>query len=291
VRADSPDFPVTQTQGYSTLRTERDGRVMTVTFDHPPINLMDRAMLSDLRALLTFLQGDQEICAVVFKSAVPDFFIAHADLSIFLKNDRRELPKPEKTTKLNFIHALFEGYRTLPKATIAVIEGKTNGAGTEFALSLDMQFAALGRATIGQFEVALGCLPGGTGTQRLPPLIGRSRTLEMIFGCDELDAKTAELYGVVNRAIATDEIGPFVDRLAGRIASFPLEAIALSKQSADNALPDPVPGLHEESYLASRLMISDEVRRRFTAVLARGAQTSDGERNLAALLPQLGEAQ
>jgi enoyl-CoA hydratase/carnithine racemase len=282
---------MTHSQNYSTLRTEHDGRVMTITLDHPPINLMDRAMFGDLRNLLTFLQGDSEVRAVVFKSAIPDFFIAHGDLGIFLRSDRRELPKPEKSTKLNFFHTLFEGYRTLPKATIAVIEGKTNGAGTEFALSLDMQFAALGRATIGQFEVALGCLPGGTGTQRLPPLIGRSRTLELILGCDELDARTAELYGLVNRALAPDEIGPFVDRLARRIASFPLEAIALSKQSVDNALPDPVPGLHQESYLASRLMMSDEVPRRFSAVLARGAQTLEGERNLAALLPHLGEAQ
>ena len=281
---------MTETDRYSTLRTEHDGRVMTIMLDHPPINLMDRAMFGDLRKLLAFLQGDSEIRAVVFKSAVPDFFIAHADLGIFLKSDRRELPKPERSTKLNSIHALFEGYRTLRKATIAVIEGKTNGAGTEFALSLDMQFAALGRATIGQFEVALGCLPGGTGTQRLPPLIGRSRTLELILGCDDLDARTAELYGLVNRALGPDEIGSFVDRLARRIASFPLEAIALSKQSVDNALPDPVPGLHQESYLASQLMVSDEVPRRFAAVLARGAQTLEGERNLAALLPQLGEA-
>jgi enoyl-CoA hydratase/carnithine racemase len=246
-------------------------------------------MFRDLRALLTSLEADQDIRVVVFRSSIPDFFIAHGDLALFLRDEPRELPKPTASTELNYVHRLFEGYRVLPKATIAVIEGKANGAGTEFALSLDMRFAALGRATIGQFEVALGCLPGGTGTQRLPPLIGRSRSLELILGCDELDASTAELYGLVNRALPPAELGPFVDRLTRRVASFPLEAIALSKRSVDNALPDPVPGLHEESYLASKLMVAPEVRRRFAAVLAKGAQTLDGERNLAAILPTLGE--
>jgi enoyl-CoA hydratase/carnithine racemase len=272
------------TDPFTTVRTQIDQRVMTVTLDHPPINLMDRSMLRDLRGLLDLLQQDSEIRTVVFRSANPEFFICHADLNIFLK-DR---PPPPKSTKLNFIHSLFEDYRTLSKATIAVIEGRCNGAGTEFATSLDMQFAALGRALIGQFEVALGGLPGGTGTQRLPALMGRSRALELILGCDELDAATAELYGLVNRAFAPDQIGPFVEALALRIASFPLDAIALAKKAVDHGLGDPASALSEESFLAGQLMATKEVRRRFAAVLARGAQTPEGERGLAQLLPSLG---
>ena len=218
------------TDNFTTLSTREDRHVLTVLMSNPPVNLMDRAMLRDLRALADHLKSDTDIRAVVFRSANPGFFICHADLKIFLKK-RPALPK---SSRLNFIHTLFEDYRTLGKATIAVIEGRCNGAGTEFATSLDMQFVAIGRAFIGQFEVALGALPGGTGTQRLPALMGRSRALELILGCDELDAKTAELYGLVNRAITPEDIGPFVDNLAHRIASFPLEAIALSKKAVDH---------------------------------------------------------
>ena len=268
---------------FTTLRTEIDRRVMTVTLDNPPINLMDRSMLRDLRALLDELLLDHEIRAVVFHSANPDFFICHADLSLF-----KERAAPPKSEKLNFIHTLFEQYRTLPKATIAMIEGRCNGAGTEFATSLDMQFAAIGRAFIGQFEVALGALPGGTGTQRLPALMGRSRALELILGSDELDAGTAERYGLVNRALAADKIGPFVDALARRIATFPLDAIALAKKSVDQGLGDPTAALSEESFLAGQLMATPEVRRRFAAILEHGAQTPTGERDLAQLLPKLG---
>ena len=271
---------------YERFRVQSDAGVVSVTFDHPPVNLMDRTMTKELRDLLAVLQKDEVTKVVVFKSNNPDFFIAHADLGMF---DGKLTQAPERSTKLNFIHRLFEDYRTLPKATIAVIEGLANGAGTEFAMSLDMRFGALDRAKIGQFEVALGCLPGGTGTQRFAHHLGRSRALEVILGCGEFDAKTAELYGIINRALPPDELHRFVDALAARIASFPLKAIALAKAAVDTASLDPAPALIEESYLAGQLMVTAEVERRFRKALALGLQTADGEKNLASILGKLGE--
>jgi enoyl-CoA hydratase/carnithine racemase len=268
---------------YTTFKVKSTGGIMSISFDHPPINLMDKRMMQELRDLLTNLERDDETKVVVFKSANPQFFIAHADLGMF--NSKMDTPPPRSTT-LNFIHRLFEGYRTLPKATIAVIEGQVNGAGTEFALSLDMQFAA-DNAKIGQFEVAWGCLPGGTGTQRLPRLSGRSRALEVILGCDEFDGRTAAEYGLINRALRADALHGFVDTLTARIASFPLKAIALAKASVDAALGDPTPGLIEESYLAGQLMVTDEVRRRFRKASELGAQTLKGEQRMAHLLLEL----
>ena len=102
----------------------------------------------------------------------------------------------------------------MPKATIAVIEGRVGGGGSELALSCDMRFAGP-TAVFNQPEVALGIIPGGSGTVRLPRLIGRSRALEAILGCDDIDAATAERWGWVNRVLPTDELATFVDRLAG----------------------------------------------------------------------------
>lgn len=275
---------------FQTLKVHRQGGVVSITIDNPPINLMDRTMIRDLRGLVDALDGDADCRVAVFASANPDFFVSHFDLNIVLENlAKTSDAPPQKVDKLNPMNAMFERYRTLGKATIAVIEGRTAGAGTEFAHSLDMQFAAKGKAFISQFEVALGLLPGGTGTQRLPPLMNRSRALEMILGCDELDAETAERYGCVNRALASEEIRSFVDRLARRIASFPAEAIALSKKAVDAALPDPMPGLLKESYLASQLLATSEVKRRFERILKLGAQTPEFERDLVHQLPRLHE--
>ena len=127
-----------------------------------------------------------------------------------------------------------EQLRKMPKATIAVIEGRVGGGGSELALSCDMRFAGP-TAVFNQPEVALGIIPGGSGTVRLPRLIGRSRALEVILGCDDIDAATAERWGWVNRVLPTDELATFVDRLAARIASFPPHAVAAAKASVVRA--------------------------------------------------------
>ena len=61
--------------------------------------------------------------------------------------------------------------------------------------------------------------------------MGRSRALEVLLGCEDFDADLAERYGYVNRALDADEIGPFVERLAYRIASLPAKTLALTKAS------------------------------------------------------------
>src|SRR6185295_7296199 len=94
---------------------------------------------------------------------------------------------------------------------------------------------ALGRAVLAQPEVALGIIPGGSGTQRLPRLVGRARALEIILGCADVPADLAERWGYLNRALPADQLRPFVARLAQRMASFPAEAIALAKRSVDAA--------------------------------------------------------
>ena len=103
-------------------------------------------------------------------------------------------------------------------------------------------------AMFNQPEVALGIIPGGSGTVRLPRLIGRSRALEAILGCDDIDAGTAERWGWVNRVLPTDELATFVDRLAARIASFPPHAVAAAKASVVRAEPGVVEQLLAEAH-------------------------------------------
>lgn len=269
---------------FSTLRLERKGRLLFVIIDNPPVNVMDRAMIRDLRSLLDIVKADADVGCVIFKSANPEFFISHLDLGIVEKG----LPAaPPRAEKLSSLQALFEGYRKLDKPTIAVLSGRMNGAGTEFALSLDMRFASAESTWIGQFEVALGLLPGATGSQRLPAIAGRARALELILGCDEIDACTAEKYGLVNRSLAPQELQTFVENLAGRIASFPPEAVMLAKRAVDSAFPDQLAGFLEEAHLAGKLMATDEAKRRFARILALGAQTLAFERELSRRLSDL----
>jgi enoyl-CoA hydratase/carnithine racemase len=144
-------------------------------------------------------------------------------------------------------------------------------------LSLDMRFAALGRAVLGQPEVALGILPGGSGTQRLPRLCGRGRALEIVLGCQDFPADVAERYGYVNRALPAAELGDFVDALAFRIASFPTGAVALAKGLVNAAEAGVDEGLLDEAHAFNRTLADPEARRRMAAFLAVGGQTREAE--------------
>jgi enoyl-CoA hydratase/carnithine racemase len=263
--------------GYSTLSVELERGVAQVVFDHPPLNLLDLPMLTDLDRLGRELADDEQVRVTLFRSANPDFFIAHADVGLIQALPRQA---PERGQRLSFFHRMVERFRRLPSVSIGVIEGRARGGGSEFLLSLDLRFAALGRARLSQPEVALGIIPGGSGTQRLPRLMGRGRALEAILGCEDFDAALAERYGWINRALPPEELWPFALRLARRIASFPAQAVALAKQAVDAAEGTTRQGLLEEDRLFRRAAASDAARECIRDFLASGGQTVERELEL-----------
>ena len=143
---------------YRCFRLEVEDGVATLSLAHPPINLLDAALIGELDRVGRELETDPNVRVVVIRSEDPDFFIAHADVELILK-----LPTPdadaERTEQPSVFHTMVDRFRTMPKATIAVIEGVCRGGGSELALSLDMRFAALGNAVLAQPEVAVGILP------------------------------------------------------------------------------------------------------------------------------------
>lgn len=265
------------------IRVDVEAGVAYVTLDHPPVNLFDAVLIGSLSGLAEEFAADDSVHVVVVRSADPEFFIAHADLQLIraLPRDRRDRP-----TELEFIHAFMERWRTLPQVTIAQLEGRARGGGSEFALSLDLRFGAIGRMVLGQPEVAVGILPGGSGTQRLPRLMGRGRALEVVLGCEDFDAELAERYGWINRALPAAELGPFVDRLARRIASFPPDAVRLAKRAVDAAGGSLRDGLLDEAHLFNLTLADPELDARMEGALARGAQTRDGELDLPRLIEE-----
>jgi enoyl-CoA hydratase/carnithine racemase len=270
---------------HDTLRVEVADGIARVTIDHPPINLFDLPLMLDLARCGEALAADDEVRVVVVGSAHPDFFIAHADVELILQLPREVRDGPGE--ELGLFHAMCDRFRTMPKATIAVIEGRVRGGGSELVSSFDMRFASRDRALLGQPEVPLGIIPGGSGTLRLPRLVGRARALEIILGGADVDGALAEQWGWVNRALADDELWPFVDSLAARIASFPAHAIAAAKRSVDQGLPDPRDGLRVEEWIFSQTLLEPSAIARMQAFLELGGQTHDVELDLPALYDRL----
>src|ERR1700723_1286370 len=200
-----------------------------VSIDHPPINLLDEVLSVEFDRLGRELEADASVRVVVVQSALPDFFIAHSGLGRVGAASKLV----SHTRSFRLTQMIGERFRNMPKVTIAKIEGRARGGGNEIALAMDMCFAAVGKAVFGQPEDAGGLVPGGGSTQRLPRLIGRGRALEVLLGCDDFSAEMAERYGYINRALPADELTPFVEKLAHRIASFPPHTVAHVKAAVD----------------------------------------------------------
>jgi enoyl-CoA hydratase/carnithine racemase len=272
---------------YKLITVEIRGRVAYATINNPPINLITPPLLDELVRLSTELEADKELMVVVLRSANPDFFIAHFDVGAILEFPIDKPARHEDYANA-FYHEMCERFRLMNKITIAQIEGRVGGGGSELSMSFDMRFGVRGKTIVNQMEVPLGILPGGTGTQRMPRLIGRNRAIEVILGGIDLDAETAERWGYLNRALEPSQIGPYVEWLANRIASFPVEAVRLTKQAINSADKPLTEGLKDESYLFAQLVRTESGRRNMRKFLEIGGHTREGELKVQELSGRLG---
>lgn len=174
------------------------------------------------------IDADRKVKVVVFDSNVENFFIAHFDVASGIKEP--EIPRTGIAYEWGqFVLRMAQA----PVVSIAEIRGRVRGHGSEFVLACDMRFASTEKAILGQPEAGFGLYAGGGSHEWLPRVVGRSRTLEILLGADDVDAKTAEMYGYINRAVADSELKGFVDNLARRIAGFEKQTLLETKRAVN----------------------------------------------------------
>ena len=272
---------------YSTFETNAADGILTVTFNMPPVNIQSIAQLDDLDSLAEILEKDKDIKVVIFQSSVPEFFIAHADIT-FLK-DMSTTAVPRDKVELSKLQKVLERISNLPQATIAKIEGYARGGGHEFALACDMRFAARGKAIFMQMEVGMGILPCGGGASRMARQVGLGRALEVILSARDFDADEAERIGTINRALNPDEIDCFVKDLATRISKFPSESITACKRTVYASLDLPIKeALKEEEYQLYQATSQTPAIKRFQQAYDTDFQNKiENQRNFESLLMDL----
>ncbi len=268
-----------ETSQFNTDRT-CPGR-WTVTFNNPPINMFVPATIAELGALMTDLEADPSVKAVVFQSANPDFFIAHLDVSKAV--EQPEVPGLWRDFVLRLSSA--------PVVSIAKIRGRTRGIGNEFVLACDMRFASRQKALFGNPEVGVGLVPGGGAMEWLPRLIGRSRALEFILSADDFDANVAERYGWVNRTLDDGDLDSFVDVLVRRLASFDREPLAAAKAQINRFGTPTASELQSSNEMIFPMVASPSAQARRAKLRGIGyGVPSDFELNFGRHLPALGGA-
>jgi enoyl-CoA hydratase/carnithine racemase len=268
---------------FETLRVQADGAVLRVEIAAPPMNLLGPELVRDLVALIQQAEADPGVKVLVFASADPDYFISHVDLTRVAEY-RAEAAK---LTGEPSIALLFRYLSASRLVTIAQIEGRARGAGSEFALACDLRFAARETAIFGQIEQAFGLIPGGGGVEYLVRVMGRARALEVLLSADDYDAELAERYGWINRALPADDLDVFVSALARRIAAFPAAGHASVKSRVNAISLAPVEDFRHDSDLFGQHVGSAESQRLTQTAFERGLQTPGGELDLASMLPGL----
>ncbi|WP_445777650.1 enoyl-CoA hydratase/isomerase family protein [Shewanella sp.] len=258
-------------QGYTTFKASQEGAILTVTFDFGTVNVQGQEMLADLNGLAMRLERDRDVKVVVFQSANSEIWVAHYDTNL-LKDMSTEAVSREDV-KLLDLQVVLERISKLPQATIAKLEGFARGGGHEFALACDMRFAARGKYKFMQMEVGMGILPCGGGASRMARQTGLGRALEIILSARDFTADEAEAYGTINKALDPDEMGPYVDALAQRIAQFPAESINACKQAVYESIDKPIEeALKAEAYWLYQATSKTPAIKRFTIADEQGLE-------------------
>jgi len=268
---------------FETLKVRKESAVLFADIAAPPMNLLGPELVRDLVSLIERAEADQAVKVLVFKSADPDYFISHVDVTK-IKEYREEAAKLVGEAS---IALLFRHLSASRLVTIAQIEGRVRAAGSEFVLACDMRFAARETAIFAQPEAGFGVSPGGGGMQHLARLMGRGRALEVMLSAQDYDAELAERYGWINRALPANALDDFVTSLAHRIAKFPAAGLVLVKERVNAIALAPVEDFRHDSDLFGEGARDAEAQSRFEAAFKRGFQTRDAEMNLARLLGDL----
>ena len=270
---------------FETLNVRQEGAVVFAEIAAPPMNLLGPALVRDLVDLIERTEADATVRVLVFTSADPDYFIAHVDVARVAEY-RAEAAKLVGEPSLGL---LFRRLSVSRLVSIAQIEGRVRGAGSEFVLACDLRFAARESAVFAQPEAGLGAVPGAGGIQHLTRLLGRGRALEVILSADDYDADLAERYGWINRALPRSTLGALVGSLAHRIAGFPAASLVAVKERVNASTLPPVEEFRRDSDLFGDLMRTGDAQYRITAAMKRGLQTSEAELTLGRLLGELAD--
>jgi enoyl-CoA hydratase len=244
-----------------TFEIERTERVLTVRFDNPPHNFMNRVMVAELDDLLEDVEGDPSVGAVVLTGKPAGLFITHYDVEEILAGSEgvgrsisagvagaslqtvgqlSRIPGAGEALKrtpaagmieLRHLHDAFLRMQRMDKVFIAALNGSALGGACELSLACDIRYMAQGARGIGQPEILLGFPPGGGGTQRLTRAVGASRALEMILEGRPLTPAEAHDVGLVHRVVPDERLVEEAVACARRMARRAPFSVAAAKRA------------------------------------------------------------
>jgi enoyl-CoA hydratase len=236
------------------IDVERDGGTAIVTVNRPEaMNALNLEHAEALRDRLSELAADETARVIVLTGAGEKAFIAGADIKYM-----RSLGVLEARRWGELGHALGALLETMPKPTIAAINGYALGGGCELALACDLRLAS-SNARIGQPEIDLGVIPGWGGSVRLARTTTLGFAKALIFSGRPVDAQEALEHGLVNGVYTPEELREKTLELCRRLEAKSALALAYAKEAVNLSLQGPHrTNLEVEERLFAMLFASED---------------------------------
>jgi enoyl-CoA hydratase/carnithine racemase len=228
--APSPGAP-TPTLNLANVLYETKGAIAYVTINRPKVlNALNTPTWSDLRRAFEQVRNDAAVRGAILTGSGAKAFIAGADIS-----ELAQVTAFEAEQSSRFGQEVLDLIENLGKPVIAAVNGFALGGGCETAMACTMRLA-VETAKFGQPEVALGLIPGGGGTQRLPRLVGKGRALHLILSGDMISAQEAYRIGLVNEIVPAADLIARAEAILTKIASNAPIAIKFALEAANKGM-------------------------------------------------------
>lgn len=225
------------------------------------LNALDTAVLGELAAVVEDLRTNESVKVLVL-TGEGRAFVAGADIS--------EMVSKNPIDGLEFGRlgaSVFRAIEQLPFPVIAAVNGFALGGGCELAMACDIRLASA-KAKFGQPETGLGIIPGFSGTQRLPRLVGPAKAKELIYTGEIIKADEALRIGLVNGVTEPEALIDEALAMAEKIALQPRQAVALAKKAIEAGMQTDIDtAIGIENNLFALCFSTEEQKQRMTAFL------------------------
>jgi enoyl-CoA hydratase len=250
---------------YQTLLYEKKDGIATVTLNRPDkLNALNSTVYNELYDAFEAIENDPEVRAIILTGAGNRAFAAGSDITEMQKMGPLEAQKFIAT-----IRKASDRVYSITKPTIAAVNGYALGGGCELSLCCDLRIASE-KARFGQPEITLGLIPGASGTQRLPRLIGAAKAKEMIYMGDMIDAATALNLGLVNKVVPPEKLMEEAIAWATKMAGLSSPVLAMAKMAINTGLDTDInSGLNMEARCDELCFATQDQKEGMTAFLEK----------------------
>lgn len=205
---------------YQNISFEIASGVARLTFNRPPLNVLNIAMMREINSALDHF--DQATAKVLVIAAAGKAFSAGVDVAEHTADKVGEM--------IEVFHGMFRRLDRLDVPTVAIVQGAALGGGCEVALFCDMVLTS-DKARFGQPEIKVGVFPPIAAVM-LPRLVSRAKALELLLAGETIDAGEAYRLGLVNRVVPPDQLQAAADEMIGKLASLSGVVLRMTRRAA-----------------------------------------------------------